>query len=210
MLDAVLFDLDGTLLDTAPDLISALDELARELGMALPSGDLRPCVSFGTPALLGALGFGRDHPEFPTLRQRYLAIYEANLCRYTQFFEGVNALLDELAERAMPWGIVTNKPGSLTERLLAALELHPACCVSGDTLRYSKPHPAPLLRAANLLGANPLRCIYVGDIHNDILAAQAAGMRPLVAAYGYGDGSDCTTWGAPLVYSADALRGHLC
>ncbi len=210
MKSAILFDLDGTLLDTAPDLIGALADLARELDLPLPTQDLRPCVSFGTPALLGALGFDRHHDQFHSLRQRYLALYRERLYCETKLFEGMADLLEELVQRSIKWGIVTNKPHHLTQPLVEGLNLQPHCCISGDTMRYSKPHPAPLLKAANELGYNPLNCFYVGDILNDISCAKAAGMKPLIAAYGYGDGSDLNNWNAPLIQTPLELRNYLC
>jgi phosphoglycolate phosphatase len=187
-IDAVLFDLDGTLLDTAPDLAAALNALRVEEGDAtLPVSAIRSHVSHGGAALV-RLGFpqARDS-EFERLRTRLLAIYRQNVARETQLFAGLGAVLEQLEAAHKPWGVVTNKPGWLTEPLLAALGLAPraGCVVSGDTMPERKPHPLPLLHAARLIGREPGRCLYVGDAERDVLAARAAGMRMLIARYGY-------------------------
>ncbi|MFO7275694.1 MAG: phosphoglycolate phosphatase [Pseudomonadota bacterium] len=185
---AVLFDLDGTLLDTAPDMIGALNALRDERGLEpLPFADLRPFVSHGSVALV-RLGFPDATPsEFETLRQRFLELYGARIAEGTRPFPGTEALLDALEERRIPWGIVTNKPTRLTEALLEALELrHRACSVvCGDTFPERKPHPRPLLHAAAEAGAAPTQCLFVGDAQRDVLAARAAQMRALVARFGY-------------------------
>ena len=185
----VLFDLDGTLADTAPDLAHALNALLVEEGkMALPYETIRPEVSHGASALV-TLGFGLKpgDPEFDRLRQRFLEIYSANLSRYTRLFPGVAELLRTLKERGRNWGIVTNKPAFLTDPLVKQLnpEPPPACVVSGDTTTNRKPHPEPMLHACALAGSEPAQCLYVGDAARDIRAGKDAGMRTLVALFGY-------------------------
>lgn len=185
---ALLLDLDGTLLDTAPDMGGALNLLRAEHGLEpLPAQVIRPVVSHGAMRLV-ALGFPEATGDaFEALRLRFLELYAANLATGTRLFPGFEGVLEQLESRGLPWGIVTNKPGWLTDPLLAALGLdrRAACAVSGDTLAERKPHPLPLLHAARLVGVEPERCVYVGDAERDIQAGRAAGMTTLVAAYGY-------------------------
>jgi phosphoglycolate phosphatase len=195
---ALLLDLDGTLLDTAPDMGGALNRLRGEHGLApLPAEVIRPVVSHGAMRLV-ALGFPDvTGAAFETLRLRFLEIYAANLAVGTRLFPGFDAVLESLETRGLPWGIVTNKPGWLTDPLLAALGLdrRAACAVSGDTVGERKPHPLPLLHAARLVGIEPERCLYVGDAERDIQAGRAAGMTTVVAAYGYlAAGEDPLHW----------------
>ena len=195
---ALLLDLDGTLLDTAPDMGGALNRLRLEHGLEpLPAQVIRPVVSHGAMRLV-ALGFPEATGEaFEALRLRFLELYAANLATGTRLFPGFEGVLGQLESRGLPWGIVTNKPGWLTDPLLAALGLdrRAACAVSGDTLAERKPHPLPLLHAARLVGVVPERCVYVGDAERDIQAGRAAGMTTLVAAYGYiSSGEDPMQW----------------
>lgn len=200
-LRTVLFDLDGTLADTAPDLAIALNKLLDEEGRApVPFGKIRPVVSHGSTALL-RLGFGisPDDWGFSDLRTRLLAHYAQNVCEHTRIFSGTDELLTELQRRHMSWGIVTNKPGFLTEPLIARLALKhpPACVVSGDTTPNRKPHPEPMLHACTLACARPAEALYIGDAERDIQAGREAGIRTLVALYGYiGENEDPTLWGA--------------
>jgi phosphoglycolate phosphatase len=185
----VLFDLDGTLLDTAPDLADALNTVLVEQGRApLPFERIRPVVSHGGIALI-ELGFGleRTDPAFDALRQRLLEIYRANLSTRTRPFPGMPELLDAIEARGLNWGIVTNKPGWLTDPLLRELDLYEraACVVSGDTLNERKPHPAPMLYACAQAGSTAAQCVYVGDAQRDIEAGNNAGMHTLVALFGY-------------------------
>lgn len=185
---AVLLDLDGTLLDTAPDMTGALNRLRAEEGLAPMAFEaLRPSVSHGSLRLV-RVGFP-DHDEagHASLQQRFLAIYGDNLLEGTCLFPHMSATLDELQSRGIPVGIVTNKPGWLTQPLLERLGILDrfACVVSGDTLPTRKPHPAPLLHAARLAGAQAAACVFVGDAERDIQAARAAGMTSLIARYGY-------------------------
>jgi phosphoglycolate phosphatase len=185
---ALLLDLDGTLLDTAPDMGGALNLLRAEHGRdPIPAATIRPVVSHGAMRLV-SLGFPEaSGDEFERLRLRFLDLYADNLAVGTRLFPGFDELLAELEGRGLPWGIVTNKPGWLTDPLLAALGLagRAACAVSGDTVAERKPHPLPMLHAAALVGVPPDRCLYVGDAERDIQAGRAAGMTTLVAAYGY-------------------------
>ncbi|QKT04773.1 phosphoglycolate phosphatase [Ectothiorhodospiraceae bacterium 2226] len=200
-LRAVLFDLDGTLADTAPDLAYALNAVREEQGEApLPFEAIRPVVSHGARALI-ELGFGLAPTAagFEALRQRLLTIYQDNIARHTRLFPGMESVLDTLEARGIPWGVVTNKPARLTDPLMDALGLTPraACIVSGDTVAHSKPHPAPLLHACACSGLAPGACVYVGDAQRDVEAGQAAGMRTLVALFGYlGPHDQPQAWGA--------------
>jgi phosphoglycolate phosphatase len=185
----VLFDLDGTLLDTAPDLADALNTVLLENRRSpLPFDAIRPVVSHGGIALI-ELGFRltRSDPAFEPLRQRLLAVYRANLSAKTRPFTGMETLLAALESRGLNWGVVTNKPAWLTEPLLQDLGLfeRAACVVSGDTLAERKPHPAPMLLACRQAGSEPAQCVYVGDAQRDIEAGRNAGMHTLVALFGY-------------------------
>lgn len=190
---AVLFDLDGTLLDTAPDMIGAINALRAEHGREpLSLAAARAYVSHGAAALVN-LGFDSPpEPEFSRLRQRFLDVYFDRLAQETVLFAGCDLVLEHLERERIPWGIVTNKPGWLTAPLLDALDLsaRAACVVSGDTLTERKPHPLPLLHAARSIGCEPGDCVYVGDALRDVQAARAAGMRPVVASFGYIAASD--------------------
>ncbi len=197
----VLFDLDGTLLDTAPDLANALNFVMQSHGQVpLPFEKIRPVVSHGGAALI-SLGFGLapEHPDFDPLRQELLAYYKNNIAEHTRLFPGMEDVLDYIESHHLNWGVVTNKPGWLTEPLLDALQLREraAGIVSGDTLNERKPHPAPLLHACELIGTAPRQCLYVGDAERDIQAGHNAGMATLVAMFGYLLENDRPeTWGA--------------
>lgn len=187
--NAILFDLDGTLADTAPDLAGALEAMMLEDGLErLPFEQVRPWVSWGALPLI-RLGYGADldAERSAELRGRFLACYEAGLCRASVLFPGIAEALAALDGASIRWGIVTNKPGWLTEPLLAALGLggRAATVISGDTLPYAKPHPMPLLHAARELGASPAGCVYIGDHARDIEAGRAAGMYTIAATWGY-------------------------
>ena len=187
-MSAVLFDLDGTLLDTAPDMAAALNTLRGERQLPpLSFAAIRPFVSHGATAMV-RLGFP-DLPEAPfeVLRQRFLEIYRCCLAEDTRLFEGMPQLLTHFESQGIPWGIVTNKPTWLTEPLLETLGLdtRAASIVCGDTFEERKPHPRPLLHAAAQIGVAPQHCLYVGDAERDIVAARAAGMRSLIARFGY-------------------------
>lgn len=202
--DCVLFDLDGTLLDTAADMGAALNAVLAEHGRApLPLDAVRPHVSRGGMALV-SLGFGvdRDHRDADALYRRLLEIYARDLATRTRLFAGMDALLTRLDSSGRSAGVVTNKPGFLTRPLLRELRLsaHLACVVSGDTLARRKPHPDQLLHACEVIGVPIDRALYVGDDRRDIEAARAAGMRSLAAAYGYiAPGEAPDDWGADAV-----------
>ena len=201
---AVLFDLDGTLVDSAPDLGGALNLLLRRYDKPeLPLSRSRPLVSMGARGML-EIGFGLTpiHAEYEAMKTEYLALYDANLCRDTRLFDGMQNLLTTLEQRAIPWGIVTNKHSRFTLPLLAALNLdrRAQCIISGDSVAQPKPHPGGLLAAADVLSVTPSTdIVYVGDDERDIQAALAAKMTPVVARYGYlGNGNPPTKWGAKL------------
>jgi phosphoglycolate phosphatase len=200
-IDTVLFDLDGTFADTAADMGAALNRLLARHGRdPLPPALIRPHVSSGSRGLL-AVGFGLAPGDdgYEDLRGDYLALYAEDICRETCPFPGVPELVAALEGRGLAWGIVTNKPGWLTDPMLAAMGLPgtPACIVSGDTAPRPKPHPDPLLHACGLIGRAPDTCCYVGDDRRDIVAGQAAGMATLAALYGYlGVESHPRDWGA--------------
>jgi phosphoglycolate phosphatase len=185
---AVLFDLDGTLLDTAPDMAAALNALRSEESLPrLPFPEVRPLVSHGALALIRHAFPAAEGPWFESLRQRFLAIYAGALAIETRPYGGVLEALAYLDSQAIPWGIVTNKSQGLTGPLLEQLGLRARAgtIVCGDTLAERKPHPRPLLHAAAQLGVDPAASVYVGDAQGDVLAAKAAGMRAYVALYGY-------------------------
>jgi len=200
-INTVLFDLDGTLADTAPDLAYALNLQRTQRGLPeMPLEEIRPAASHGSIALL-KVGF-QIEPEdegFDELRKEYLELYEANLNTHTTLFPGMDAILDEIESRHLNWGVVTNKPGWLTEPLLEALNVkHRAVCViSGDSLPERKPHPAPLLHACKLAGSEAEQCIYIGDAERDIVAGHRAGMTTLIAMFGYlSEADDPDSWPA--------------
>lgn len=185
---AVLFDLDGTLLDTAPDLTTALNRLRQERGaVALPLQDVRHHVSHGADAVVRAGFPGSAGDEFIALKSRFLELYRAGICIESRLFPGFESTLQALETAGIPWGIVTNKAGWLTDPLLQAVALaqRAGCVVAGDSIRERKPHPRPLLVAAALLHVAPELCIFVGDAERDIVAARAAGMLALGASFGY-------------------------
>jgi phosphoglycolate phosphatase len=201
MPEAVLFDLDGTLVDTAPDMGGALNNLLREENREpLPLATIRPYVSQGG-LVLTRLGFGGtvDEAEIEPLRQRFLQHYRAIVADNSRLFDGFEAVLADLEARSLPWGIVTNKPEWLTHPLLEQLGLaaRSAVVIGGDTLEQRKPHPQPLLVAAERIGVDCRQCVYVGDDERDIVAGRAAQMKTLVAAWGYiEDAAAIAAWNA--------------
>ncbi len=219
---ALLFDLDGTLLDTAPDMAAALNALRVEEGLPeLPLERIRPHVSRGGLALT-RLAFAEHRPEseIEPLRQRFLQLYLDGIAVHSRLFNGFDALLREIEQKGIAWGVVTNKPGWLTDPLMAALGLdrRSAVTVSGDTTAERKPHPLPLLTAAETIGIDPRQCLYVGDDPRDIEAGNAAGMTTVIAGWGYiADDAQPATWGAdhhigqpealrPLIQPATGIR----
>lgn len=206
--DAVLFDLDGTLVDSAPDLAGAANELRTAHGLPpLPYAALRPLVGTGARGMVGAaFGVVPGDPRFEALRDDFLARYAARLLQETAVFAAVQPLLAALEAARLPWGIVTNKALRFAEPLVQglALDRRAAVLIGGDSTPHAKPHPAPLLEAARRLGLDPRRCVYVGDDHRDIVAGRAAGMATVAAAWGYlGAGEPIAAWGADHV-SEDA------
>jgi phosphoglycolate phosphatase len=187
-INTILFDLDGTLIDTAPDLAYALNTLLKDNELPeKPFAKIKPLVAFGAKALI-KYGFNCDenHPKFLQLHQDFIAIYTANIARMSAPFNGIELLITTLQKRKMQWGIVTNKPEKLTHILLAKLNINPDVVVCGDTLEFNKPHPAPLLYACAYLAISPKNCLFVGDDKNDMLAGFNAGIKTVAAAYGYG------------------------
>ncbi len=189
MTSAVLFDLDGTFADTAPDLGAALNHLLNLHGMSpLPLEKIRPQASHGSLGLL-KLGFNMEPnaPGFTDLRDTFLDYYASNICVHTTLFPGMAELIEILEQCDLPWGIVTNKPHRFTLPLMQALGYaqRAACLISGDTCARAKPFPDPLLKASELLKIAPQLCLYLGDDKRDAEAAHAAGMRCIIARYGY-------------------------
>ncbi|SEO84261.1 HAD-IA family hydrolase [Nitrosovibrio sp. Nv6] len=215
MIKAVLFDLDGTLADTAPDLGYALNRqrIARGLS-ALPIELIRIEASAGARGLLG-LGFNirPGDQDYDAMRIEFLDFYAERLCQETCLFQGVAELLDQLDARGLPWGIVTNKPARFSIPLMQALRLsnRVACLVSGGDTTHSKPHPEPLLAASRALDVAPDDCIYLGDDLRDVQASLAAGMEPIIARYGYlGNVGAPEAWGARyLIDQPQELLGYL-
>lgn len=206
---AVLFDLDGTLVDSAPDLAGAVDGMRVKRGLSsLPLVDYRPMAGAGARGMLGiAFGLAPDHPDFNDLREEFFVAYEGRLTQETQVFHGIPELLATLTQRGLPWGVVTNKASRFTVPLTQGMSLFrtAGAIVSGDTTPHAKPHPAPLLEAARLLGLDPACCMYVGDDERDIVAGLAAGMATVAATYGYlGQQSDVSRWGAHAVIHSPA------
>ena len=202
---AVLFDFDGTLADTAPDLAAAVNRMRVEQGLeALPIERLRPFASAGARGLVhAAFGVKPGDPDYSALRESFLEYYAEGVCERTQLFPGIAELLVELQARAIAWGIVTNKATRFTERIISELKLKPDCVACGDTTPHLKPHPASLLHAAEQLRLAPAACCYLGDDLRDMKAAHAAGMRPIAVGWGYHhpEGGAPGTWDAAAVIS---------
>lgn len=201
---AVLFDLDGTLVDSAPDLAGATNEMLLARGLpALPVDYLRPMVGAGARGMMGlAFQCTPQDPRFEALKAEFFDRYELRLLQQTQAFAGVPDLLDALEAAGLAWGIVTNKSERFALPLTVGLGLavRAAAVIGGDTTPHTKPHPAPLLEAARRAGVAPEHCIYVGDDHRDILAGRAAGMQTVAVSWGYlGQGEAIEDWGADLI-----------
>ena len=201
MITTILFDLDGTLVDTAPDMAHSLNLLLKENGEAVLSHDhIRPHVSNGSEALV-KLGFGDqlEASRLEQLKKRYLEIYQQNIHVHSCLFPGMEQLLDEIEKSGKKWGVVTNKPSWLTEPLLISMGLaqRSGCMVSGDTTTQRKPHPEPMYHACELIGVSASECVYVGDARRDIEAGNNADMKTIIATYGYiGEWEDMDSWGA--------------
>ena len=199
--DAVLFDLDGTLIDSAPDLAAAVNAMRADRGLdAVPYARLRPLVGTGARGMLaGGFQMSADAPDFDALRVEFLDRYEAAMTVETRVFDGLEAVLASLEAASVPWGIVTNKAMRFAAPIVEALQLasRAGAVVAGDTTPHAKPHPAPLLEAARRMDVAPSRCIYVGDDLRDVVAGRAAGMRTVAVAWGYlGEDEPIGTWGA--------------
>ena len=213
--DAVLFDLDGTLADTAPDLGAALNRVRHARGLGpVPLSQLRASCSHGARGLLRTgMDITQESPEYIALRDAFLTQYEAALCVDTTLFANVAAVLDAIEARSLAWGIVTNKAKRYTVPLLEMLALgnRAGVVICGDTTHHTKPHPAPLLAAAGHLGIAPARCVYVGDAERDITAGIAAGMHTIIARYGYIEAHETPeTWPADgVIDNAGALLAWL-
>jgi N-acetyl-D-muramate 6-phosphate phosphatase len=203
---AVLFDFDGTLADTAPDLAAAANRLLAEHGHApLPLERLRPFASAGARGLVhAAFGIKPDDAEYNAMRESFLGFYAERVCKETTLFPGIAELLRELAARDIRWGIVTNKSTRFTQAIVAALKLQPDCVACGDTTPHLKPHPASLLHAAEQLKLAPADCCYLGDDLRDIKAAIAAGMRPIAVDWGYHHPES----GGPGTWEAERVIAH--
>lgn len=205
---AVLFDLDGTFADTAPDLGRTINLMRAARGLApVALADTRRVTSLGARGLLGVgFGIGPEHADYAAMREEFLRLYEMNLCQDTVLFPGIAALVEALEARRILWGIVTNKAERYARPLLQQLGYgtRAACLIGGDTTGHLKPHPEPLLAAARAIGIAAQDCIYVGDDQRDIEAGRAAGMRTVAVRFGYLNGSNPETWGADSLVSSPA------
>lgn len=198
---AILFDLDGTLIDSAPDLGAAADKMRLDRGLeSLPYESYRPMAGAGARGMLGvAFGLAPEHPDYPAMKEEFFFNYERCMTQRTFAFDGVAELIAQLDARGLQWGVVTNKSARFAEPLTRTMPLFATAraVVCGDTTPHAKPHPEPLYEAARRLGFEPARCIYVGDDERDIVAGLAAGMGTVAATYGYlGKQADTSQWGA--------------
>ena len=206
-LRAVLFDLDGTLVDSAPDLGAAVDKMRVDRGLqSYPLERYRPMAGAGARGMLGeAFGMTPEHPDFASMREEFFVNYEACMTQRTAAFAGVPEMLAALQQRGLRWGVVTNKAERFALPLTRAMALFDTAdaVVAGDTTPHAKPHPAPLLEAARRMGLQPKECVYVGDDERDIIAGLAAGMGTVAVTYGYlGSKSDVTTWGGHVAINS--------
>lgn len=208
MTAAVLFDLDGTFADTAPDLGRAVNAMRAARGLPpVPLADTRRVTSLGARGLLGVgFGIGPEHADYLAMRDEFLRIYENNLCCDTVLFPGMAELITRLEQLKITWGIVTNKAERFAIPLMQQLgyATRAACIIGGDTTGHMKPHPAPLLAAATAIQIAPKSCVYVGDDERDIQAGRAAGMRTVAVRFGYLNGSSPDHWGADVIVAAPA------
>ena len=199
---AVLFDLDGTLIDSAPDLGAAADKMRTDRGLpSLPLDTYRPMAGAGARGMLGiAFGMTPEHPHYADMREEFFRNYESCMTQRTYVFEGVKQLIDSLVQREVAWGVVTNKSMRFAGPLTRGMPLFSTAraVVGGDSTPHSKPHPAPLLEAARQLNVRPIDCVYVGDDVRDMVAGKAAGMGTVAATYGYLGSTDVKEWGADV------------
>ena len=213
-ISAVLFDLDGTLIDSAPDLGAAANKMRADRGLTpLPLSQYRPMAGAGARGMIG-VAFGLNIPiaEFEVLKEEFFANYEVCMTQRTYAFEGVVQLIEKIMHAGLIWGVVTNKSERFTLPLTQAMSLFNTArtIISGDTTAHAKPHPAPLLEAARQIGMPPERCAYVGDDHRDIVAGVAAGMFTVAAAYGYlGTTVDTSDWNSDATIFSPAELVHL-
>ena len=208
-IEAVLFDLDGTLVDSAPDLGAAANKMRLDRGLALlPQAHYRPLAGAGAKGMLDvAFGIGPEHADFMAMREEFFVNYERCLTQTTYAFDGVPELIAHLDAFNLPWGVVTNKAARFTDPLTQAMPLFATAraIVSGDTTPYAKPHPEPLFEAARRLAIAPANCLYVGDDERDIVAGLAAGMVTVAASYGYiVQKADPAKWGAHSIINSPA------
>lgn len=208
-IEAVLFDLDGTLIDSAPDLGAAADKMRTDRGLeSLPASAYRPMAGAGARGMIAvAFGLTAEDAGFEGLKEEFFSNYEVRLVDQTYVFEGVAELISRICQGGLKWGIVTNKSARFTVPLTQALSLFNTAqtIISGDTMPHAKPHPAPLFEAARQLQVPPGRCIYVGDDERDIVAGRAAGMSTVAAAYGYlGEAADTAGWKADFTITQPA------
>lgn len=200
---AVLFDLDGTLIDSAPDLGAAADKMRVDRGLSsFPLEHYRPMAGAGARGMLGiAFGMTPEHPDYDAMKEEFLVNYENCMTERTRIFDGVVDLVAQLVALGLPWGVVTNKAHRFTDPLTSAMPLFATAStiISGNTTPHAKPHPEPLFEAARRLSINPASIVYVGDDERDIVAGLAAGMGTVAATYGYlGQQSDISRWNAHL------------
>lgn len=210
---AVLFDLDGTLIDSAPDLGAAADKMRVARGLpSLPMAHYRPMAGAGARGMIEvALGVAPGHVNFDVLREEFFANYEQCMTEQTYAFDGVDQLISSLLARGLPWGVVTNKSKRFTDPLTSSMPLFESAkaVISGDSTAHAKPHPEPLFEAARRLSLDPALCLYVGDDERDIVAGRAAGMGTVAATYGYlGQKADPLQWGAHAIinFPTDLLQ----
>ena len=202
-IQAVLFDLDGTLIDSAPDLGDAADKMRTDRGLpSLPEEMYRPMAGAGARGMLKvAFDISPEHADYEDMREEFFVNYECAMTVRTYIFDGVQEVIESLRQRDMLWGVVTNKMARFTDPLIQAMPLFASASaiVSGDTTPHAKPHPEPMFEAARRLGLSPELCLYVGDDERDIVAGRAAGMRTVAASYGYlGEKTNIDSWGADL------------
>ena len=211
---AVLFDLDGTLIDSAPDLGAAVDKMRLDRGLSsLPPERYRPVAGAGARGLIGvAFGMTPEHAEFAAMREEFCVNYERCMTQNTFAFAGVPELIADLIGLDLPWGVVTNKASRFADPLTRAMPMFASArtVICGDTTAFAKPHPEPLLEASRRLGIEPAHCLYVGDDERDIVAGLAAGMATVAATYGYlGHEADPMAWGAHAVINSPGALWHL-